>query len=106
MHGWRFGIALGTRRLVQRVGADAARSVLASSRMFAVDEALRMGLVTPLAKTEQWLDIVTSAGERASLLDPVSRSILLDLTAADTQAIDLAALVESASRPGVKNRIQ
>jgi enoyl-CoA hydratase len=106
MPGWRFGIALGTRRLVQRVGADTARSVLASSRMFAVDEALRMGLVTSLVKTEQWRDIVTSASERASLLEPVSRSMLLSLTALDTRAADLAALVESASRPGLKNRIQ
>lgn len=106
MPGWRFGIALGTRRLVQRVGADAARSVLASSRMFAADEALRMGLVTAVVKPEQWPDIVTSASARASVLDPVSRSMLLDLTAADTRAADLAALVESASRPGLKNRIE
>lgn len=105
MPGWRFGIALGTRRLAQRFGADAARSVLASSRMFVTDEALKRGLVTSVVKSEEWPTIMKSASETASLLDPVSRSMLLKLTAPDTRAADLAALVESASRPGLKDRI-
>lgn len=106
MPGWRFGIALGTRRLVQRVGADAARSVLASSRMFAVDEALQVGLVTSIIQREEWPNVMKSFSETSSLLEPVSQSMLLNLTTLDTRAADLAALVESASRPGLKNRIQ
>ena len=106
MPGWRFGIALGTRRLVQRVGPDAARSVLASSRIFAADEALQMGLVTSIIRREEWPNVMKSFSETSSLLEPVSQSMLLNLTTLDTRAADLAALVESASRPGLKNRIQ
>jgi enoyl-CoA hydratase/carnithine racemase len=40
MPGLRFGIVLGTRRLAHRIGADAARDVLATSRTLAADEAL------------------------------------------------------------------
>lgn len=105
MPGWRFGIALGTRRLVQRVGTDAARSVLADSRIFAADEALKIGLATSVVEREEWPRIMKSAGERASLLEPVSRSLLLKLTAPDSRVADLGALVESASRPGLKDRI-
>ena len=42
MPGLRFGIVLGTRRLAHRIGADAARDILATSRTLAADEALRL----------------------------------------------------------------
>ncbi len=106
MPGWRFGIALGTRRLVQRVGADAARSVLAGSQIFVADDALKIGVATLIAERDAWSNVMKSASEKASLLEPVSRSMLLSLTTLDTRAADLAALVETASRPGLKNRIQ
>lgn len=106
MPGWRFGIALGTRRLVQRVGADAARSVLADSQTIAADDALKIGLATSIAVRDTWSHMMKLAAEKASLLEPVSRSMLLGLTAFDTRDADLAALVESASRPGLKHRIQ
>ncbi len=106
MPGWRFGIALGTRRLVGRVGADAARAILSASRMFDAAEAQTLGFATALAPQEEWPGIVETAVARSALLDPVSQAMLLNLTAPDTRAADLAALVESASRPGLKDRIQ
>lgn len=106
MPGWRFGIALGTRRLVGRVGADAARSILSASRMFGAAEAQTIGFATSLAPQDEWPDVIEAAIARAALLDPVSQTMLLNLTAPDTRAADLAALVESASRPGLKLRIE
>jgi enoyl-CoA hydratase len=106
MPGWRFGIALGTRRLVGRIGTDAARSVLASSRLLKADEALQMGLATATARQEDWPVLLQSIGEKVTMLERVSQSMLLNLTATDTRAADLAALVESASRPGLKSRIE
>jgi len=106
MPGWRFGIALGTRRLVGRVGADAARSILSASRVFDAAEAKTIGFATSLAPKEEWAGVIEAAVARAALLDPVSQTMLLALTAPDTRAADLAALVESASRPGLKARIE
>lgn len=106
MPGWRFGIALGTRRLVGRVGADAARSILSASRMFDAAEAKTIGFATALAPQEEWASLIESAVAQAALLDPVSQTMLLNITASDTRATDLAALVESASRPGLKARIE
>ncbi|MCX7135091.1 MAG: enoyl-CoA hydratase/isomerase family protein [Proteobacteria bacterium] len=43
MPGLRFGLVLGTRRLAHRIGADAARDVLATSRTFDAAAALKLG---------------------------------------------------------------
>ncbi|WJR79024.1 enoyl-CoA hydratase/isomerase family protein [Bradyrhizobium sp. NP1] len=106
MPGWRFGIALGTRRLVRTIGAAAARSILASSRMFNADEAQKIGLSTSTVGREDWPQTIGRSREVAASLEPISRSMLLALTATDTRAADMASLVESASRPGLKARIQ
>lgn len=106
MPGWRFGVALGTRRLVACVGTDAARAVLMETRSVPAEEALRIGLATALAPTEAWPLIVGEATRRATTLHDLSRALLLDLTIADTRTADMAALVESASRPGLRQRIK
>ena len=46
MPGLRFGLALGTRRLVARVGAEPARHVLATSAVFDIEQAQTMGFMT------------------------------------------------------------
>lgn len=106
MPGWRFGVALGTRRLAARVGTDAARSLLLDTRSFDADEAQRLGLAAALADIEQWPRIVAAAAARASTLGEPSRGMLLELTAQDTRADDMAALVSSAGRPGLRDRIK
>lgn len=105
MPGWRFGIALGTRRLVTRIGTDAARSVLLTSRLLKATEAREIGFATLLAERSEWPDVIAAAAQRAAVLEPVSRSLLLNLTMPDTRPADLAALVESASVPGLRERI-
>src|SRR3546814_3561918 len=49
MPGLGFGIVLGTRRLMARVGADAARSIQNETRTFDAAEALRLGFATAVA---------------------------------------------------------
>lgn len=105
MPGWRFGIALGTRRLVARIGIDAARSVLLTSRLFAAAEAKEIGFATQLAEQSEWPSITSEVAKRAALLEPVSQALLLSLTMPDTRSVDLAALVQSAGVPGLKERI-
>lgn len=105
MPGWRFGIALGTRRLQARVGTDAARSVLASSRPFDAHEALAIGLATALAEQGHWDDVISAAAQRSAVLEPSARALLMELTMPDTRSVDLASLVTSAGVPGLKERI-
>lgn len=105
MPGWRFGIALGTRRLAARVGTDAARGILLESRQFGADEALKIGFATAVADEADWPAAVEQSARRAQALDLESTRHLLDLTIEDTRAADMVALVESSSRPGLKERI-
>lgn len=105
MPGWRFGIALGTRRLAARVGTDAARGILLESRQFGADEALKIGFATAVADEADWPAAIEQSARRAQALDLESTRHLLDLTIEDTRAADMVALVESSSRPGLKERI-
>lgn len=106
MPGWRFGVALGTRRLAARVGSDAARSLLLDTRAFTAKEAHEIGLVTHLATVDLWPQMIEATAARASALGAPARRMLLELTAADSRALDMAALVASAGRPGLLERIK
>ena len=106
MPGLRFGLVLGTRRLTHRIGTDAARDILATSRTFAADEALELGFITRIATQADWPSL-TDAGRAASgALTPPSLARLNEQTVPDTRAADMAALAQSASVPGLKERIR
>ena len=105
MPGWRFGVALGTRRLNSRVGVDAARSVLMESRVFNADEALQIGFLDCILSTESWSPEIRNALHAASYLEARTRADLLRTSARDTGVEDMASLVETAARPGLKERI-
>jgi enoyl-CoA hydratase/carnithine racemase len=106
MPGWRFGIALGTRRLAARIGTDAARRVLLESKQFDAGEALEMRFATMIASEPGWPDVIERVSRQAHALDWESMRHLLSLTLSDTRAEDMAALVETSARPGLKERIQ
>lgn len=106
MPGLKFGLVLGTRRFRNIVGAGKAMSILGTARPFNADEALHVGFVTSLAPDSEWPAILSEAEAAASVLDGETRAALygaLDVNDADT---DMAALVRSASRPGLKQRIE
>jgi enoyl-CoA hydratase len=106
MPGLRFGIVLGTRRLAGRIGADAARDVLATSRTFDADEALRLGFLTQVAAQSEWPALIAATRKASSLLTQPATARLNEQTVTDTRAADMAALVQSASVPGLKERIR
>lgn len=105
MPGLRFGIVLGTRRLAERIGADAAREILGSSRVFGGEEAQRMRFVDTLAAPDAWGDVIRDV-HRAQTLDAATAAMLRFRVQVDTRAADLAALAESAAIPGLKERIK
>lgn len=103
--GFRFGVALGTRRLANRVDADAARALLLEGRILDAPEALRLRLIQRVVEESQWESALSEHLSRYSLLPSTSVRSILNLTAPDTRSEDMAALVHSASSPGFRNRL-
>ena len=96
--GGRFGLVLGARRLAARIGRDEAFSIIASSRIFDAEEALRLGLVTAIVPDAR----IQSAFPHVPV-DMLSNSFCQDLrTAIDgaggsmEDACDMASLLRSA----------
>jgi len=106
MPGLRFGVVLGTRRFAARVGDDVARDVLAASRSFDAQEALRIGFLTQVAPRDEWTDLVASARVQSEKLAPAASAALREATLQDTRSEDMAALARSVSAPGLKERIR
>jgi enoyl-CoA hydratase/carnithine racemase len=105
MPGWRFDLALGTRRLAGRIGADRARAVLRDATEFSAQDALAWGLLTELADESAWPAAVRAMLGKWGAISADARQRLLALTASDTRDADMADLVRSAARPGIRQRI-
>lgn len=106
MPGWQFGIALGTRRLCDRVGADTARDLLSANRTLAGSDALDCGLATHVAERTAWTSIVDALVDATRTLSAHALEQLHGLSVADHRDADMAALVASALRPpGLKDRM-
>jgi enoyl-CoA hydratase/carnithine racemase len=103
MPGPHFGLILGTRRLSATVGNDRALALLA--RPFDAETALRTGFVTHLASAAERTPIADAAFAAATARTLETERVLLANLRADTRAQDLADLVASAARPGLKQRI-
>lgn len=106
MPGLRFGVVLGTRRLVHRIGAERAREILATSRTFNCDEALASGFLTGINPQTAWPAVVAAAQASAETLAPAAAAALRRRTVTDSRAEDMAELVRSVSTPGLKERIR
>ncbi len=106
MPGLGFGILLGTRRLVARIGEDAARRIQNETRMFDADEAVALGFATETAPDTAWPGLIDATAEIARTLSPEATTALYAATVRDTRARDMADLVASASAPGLRDRIR
>lgn len=100
--GVRFGLVLGTRRLASRLGEAEALRILTEGKVLAMDEALALGLASEGTALDfgSWLETLPSLvveGETARGLKQATRE--------DQRDRDLASLVRSAARPGLKARI-
>lgn len=107
MPGLKFGLVLGTARLAHLLGTEVARDLLETTRVFSVDEAHANGFVHQQRDQADWVDIVQTQVQAACSLAPPSRRALYELTLQGHQPErDMAALVRSASVPGLKSRIR
>ena len=105
MPGWNFELALGTRRLTNLIGPDAARDLLIDTKVLPAEDALSCGLATELADASAWPAMIEPLLERTSALPPDALSALFEITSTDTRDADFAAVVKTAGRPGLKERV-
>jgi enoyl-CoA hydratase/carnithine racemase len=105
MPGWNFELALGTRRLAHLIGQDAARDLLIDTKVLSAEESLACGLATDLTYQEEWPALTDGLKQRATALSPLAMKHMLGLTANDSRNDDIAAIVTTAGRPGLKDRI-
>lgn len=106
MPGLKFGLVLGTRRFADLVGKQKALDILGASRPFSTDEAVQMGFVQQVLAQEDWPGVVQECEALVVELEDEARASLyraLDTVQADA---DLAHLVRSAARPGLKDRLR
>lgn len=103
--GAAFGIVLGTGRLIGRVGADRAREIVQSGREVDAAEALAIGFATARISEGEADDLITREREIAERLDRETSAAIRAVMTGDG-ATDLAHLVRSAARSGLKARIQ
>lgn len=108
MPGLQFGLVLGTRRFGAVVGQATARRILEGGETFGTDDGLKNGFITQVAAPgPDGADraAVATAEALAARLDVESRTALYRALSSDRHHDDMAALVQSAARPGLKERI-
>ncbi|RDU96663.1 enoyl-CoA hydratase/isomerase family protein [Trinickia dinghuensis] len=105
MPGLRFGLVLGTRRFGECVGLANARDILEQTRTLDAHEAHEIGLVSRLVEADGVCSVVDDLRQVAGQLDSQTQRHLYDVLAAGDASRDLADLVLSASRPGLKARM-
>ena len=106
MPGLQFGIVLGTRRLAALIGGDAARNMLQTSRVFDAKAAHLYGFLTAIVARDDWEQNKAKATRDAAVLTNTSYHALMQQTR-DNRYLDsdMAALVRSASQPGLGTRL-
>jgi enoyl-CoA hydratase/carnithine racemase len=102
--GARFGIVLGSRRLAERVGTDAARRWILDGAEATADAALKAGFATRVVNEGERAAVL--AASLAQAVDRDTGAAIRALTRKDESDRDMAELVRSASRPGLKGRIE
>lgn len=109
--GTGFGLVLGTRRLAEIVGAHQASVWVTSGGGFDTQQALQHGLATAHVACDALNSAVGALRQLMERIDPqtrhsISRAVRAIHGNAETLAADdLARLVRSAARPGLKQRI-
>ena len=103
--GFRFGVALGTRRLANLVGQDTARSILLEAKTVSAEQALDFGLLTHLVDHSDLALTAEGLLQTHKGLSQAATSNILSLTTQDTRDADIADLVRSLAPDGLHDRI-
>lgn len=106
MPGWRFGLALGTRRLARRIGDAAALRMLEGAIVLDASAAAKIGLIDEIRMPETWDAQSSAAQSRGESLDDVAGQGLRKILTPDTRGPDMASLIESLTNGDLKARIR
>lgn len=105
--GAAFGLVLGTGRLARLVGATRAGDWAGSGRQVQQDEAQATGLVWRSVEASGAEALIGELARESARLDPPTRHALYTAAGHGRHAAqDLQALVLSAARPGLRERIR
>lgn len=105
MPGLNFGIVLGTGRLTNLVGADAAHALLLRTKPFGAAEALECGFLQDVADQSDWPEVESRALNAVLSLEAANFRAMTERTRQSDRKADMAALVRSASHGSIKARI-
>jgi enoyl-CoA hydratase/carnithine racemase len=106
--GAAFGLVLGTGRLADLVGPERTREWVGSGTVVDADQALAAGLATARKNASEISASLQALEVAAMRLDPVTHAAIRQASrrrGTAGAATDLAALVASAARPGLRQRI-
>lgn len=106
MPGLKFGLVLGSRRFADLIGPARAAAILQEARTFDAVEAQAIGFVDALVDAADWPATLDAVRKTSNTLDAETRASLYGALSTDHGDADLAALVRSAARPGLKERIR
>lgn len=106
MPGLNFGIVLGTNRLTNLVGADAAHALLLRTRPFGAAEALEHRFIQEIAEQSAWPEAESRALEAIMTLSAANFAAMTERTRQSDRKGDMDALIRSASSGSIKARIQ
>jgi enoyl-CoA hydratase/carnithine racemase len=104
--GARFGLILGSRRLAQCVGADAAQGLIGSPEKINAARMKEIGLLNELLEPSQWPQRMHQVLDQINQVAPQTRAKVLQMMRPDTRAQDMMDLVSSAAQPRVKEQIR
>lgn len=105
MPGLKFGLVLGTRRLGALVGQEIARQIQQVAATVTAERATEIGLLSQVAEQQHWHDLVARQLACAVSLSSEARADLYDVLGYASYEQDMARLVQSVVRPGLKDRI-
>lgn len=105
MPGLQFGVALGTGRLGRLIGEAKAYELLRSGARYNARDALEIGLVEAIQVEDLWIPTINRR-HKSRRVHGNALADLARLTRRDYCARDMFALVESASKPGLGNRLR
>ena len=106
MPGWRMGLALGTRRTAQRVGAERAFVFLRDALTINAETALQQQFITELADTAMWSRRVEEIAAVNAKLPAKAYAQLKRLLQTDTADADMRDLHASLIATPLKPRMQ
>ncbi|MGL4229975.1 MAG: enoyl-CoA hydratase/isomerase family protein [Casimicrobium sp.] len=106
MPSWKMGIAIGTRRLVSRVGVETSFQCLRSAAVLDAQTALREKFVTEMADTVTWPRRVEEIANHVRAMPYGAYAQLKRIALPDTREADRFALLESLTREPLKQRME